>query len=269
MGEIDEGALAELVEDDADHALALLADMTAATDPALAALARRIAGRLVLDLARVGPTRARGVGRLRTSPADRAEGDLDMDAGLDALVTARAAGTPVDLADLRVRHWTRPGTALCLLVDRSGSMSGRRLATAAVAAASCAWRAPADWSVLAFADRQIAVKSQDAVRPAESVVTDLLRLRGQGTTDLDAALVAAARQLERSRAKRRVTILLSDCRATAGGDPTAAARRLEELCVIAPADDGVDAEAFAASVGARFATIDGPTALPAALAAVL
>ena len=51
-----------------------------------------------------------------------------------------------------------------------------------------------------------------------AVVDDLLRLRGQGTTDLAGALTAAARQLDRSRAKRRVTILMSDCRATTGAD---------------------------------------------------
>ena len=53
-------------------------------------------------------------------------------------------------------------------------------------------RAPVDWSVLAFADRVIAVKSQDGSRSSLAVVDDLLRLRGQGTTDLAGALTAAA-----------------------------------------------------------------------------
>ena len=148
-------------------------------------------------------------------------------------------------------------------------MSGERLAIAAVAAAACSWRAPADWSVLAFSDRQLALKSQDDRRPPAAVVNDLLRLRGRGTTDLDGALRSSARQLERSRAKRRVTILLSDCRATAGVDPQAAARRLDELWVIAPEDDADDAAEFARRAGARFATVGGAFDIPAALAAVL
>jgi Mg-chelatase subunit ChlD len=249
--------------------MALLAEMAAATDPVLAALAARLAGRLVLDLARVGPTNRRGIGRIESSPADRADGDLDLDASLDALVQARAGRAAVEVDELRVRHWTRPTMAIALVVDRSGSMSGGRLATAAVAAAACSWRAPSDWSVLAFADRQLALKSQDDERAPAKVVGDLLRLRGQGTTDLDGALVAAARQLERSRARRRVTILLSDCRATAGVDPLRAAQRLDELCVIAPADDAEDAAAFARSAGARFATIRGPADIPAAVLSVL
>ncbi len=148
-------------------------------------------------------------------------------------------------------------------------MSGRRLATAAVAAAACAHRAPVDWSVLAFADRIIAVKSQNDSRAINAVVDDLLRLRGQGTTDLAGALDAAARQLERSRAKRRITILMSDCRATAGVDALPVACRLDELCVLAPADDDEDAVEFAARAGARMAVIDGPTDIPHAIRCLL
>ena len=64
-------------------------------------------------------------------------------------------------------------------------------------------------------------------------------------------------------------ILLSDCRATTGADPVAAARRLDELAVLAPADDAADAKEFAAEVGARFAFIDGPAAIPAAVTQVI
>jgi Mg-chelatase subunit ChlD len=269
VGEINEDALAELADEDPDHALSMLAEMRNATDQQLAAVAARIAGRLVLEVARVGPRQARGTGTMVSSPADRFEGDLDLERSLDGLIQARATGEVVDAADLSVRHWTRPATAVTLLVDRSGSMSGRRLATAAVAAAACAYRAPVDWSVLAFADRVIAVKSQHDARSPTAVVDDLLRLRGQGTTDLAGALRAAATQLEHSRAKRRVTILMSDCRATIGAEALPVARGLDELCILAPADDDADAIEFAKSVGARIASIDGPSEIPAALLRVL
>jgi len=247
--------VSDLAEEDPDHALSMLAEMRTATDQKLAAIAARIAGRLVLDVARVGPRQARGIGTMVSSPADRYEGDLDLERSLDGLIQARAAGELVDAGDLFVRHWTRPATAVTLVVDRSGSMSGRR--------------APIDWSVLAFADRVIAVKSQDDARSPTAVVDDLLRLRGQGTTDLAGALRAAASQLERSRAKRRVTVLMSDCRATTGAEAIPIARRLDELCILAPADDDADAIEFAKSVGARIASIDGPSEIPAALLGVL
>ena len=48
-----------------------------------------------------------------------------------------------------------------------------------------------------------------------------------------------------------------------------AARALDELCIVAPAADAEEARVLAASVGARFATVDGPSEIPDALAAVL
>jgi Mg-chelatase subunit ChlD len=257
------------MEEDPDETLALLADLTGATDPALRDLARRLAGRLFLDVSRRGPTRPRGVGRLETRRYRPDGGDLDVDASLDAVVAARAQDAAVDVDDLRIRSWSTPGTALCLLVDRSGSMTGRPLATAAVAACAVAWRSPDDYSVLSFGKDVIAVKSQDGPRTSERVVDSVLALRGFGTTDVAGALLAAAEQLARSRAGRKITVLLSDCRATTPGDVVGAARRVGELVIIAPESDDAEARQLAEEVGARFTTVAGPSAAAAALARVL
>src|SRR5262249_26862365 len=126
-------------------------------------------------------------------------------------------------------------------------------------------RAPDDYSVVAFAYDAIVAKSQDTPRPVEWVVTDLLTLRGHGTTDLALALRTAGEQLGRSRAGRRVTILLSDCRATAGDDPVVEAAALTELWIVAPEGDSDEAEELARASGARCATVAGPSSVPAAL----
>ena len=243
--------------------------MAAAADRRLAALAAGLAGRLALDLARAGASSSRGVGLLVHGRADRHAGDVDIDRSLEALSEAAAAGRAPSLDEVWVRHWQQPATAVSLVVDRSGSMGGPKLAAAAVAAAACALRAPAQWSALAFGDRVVAIKSADSDRPAQAVVEDVLRLRGYGTTDLAAALDAARDQLGRCTARRRAVILLSDCRATTGTDPVAAARRLDELCVLAPAGDSADAEAFAGAAGARFAPIENIRSIPHAIASVL
>ena len=266
---MDAAAAAALAAADPDRALSLLADMAAATDPRLAALAARLAGRLVLDLARSGRAASGGPGKLTLDRADRADGDIDVSASLDSLAEARAQGRPAALGDLWVSRWRRPAVAVAVVVDRSGSMGGRRLAVAAVAAAACAHRAPAEWALIAFSDQAMAIKSLDHHREVTAVVNDVLGLRGYGTTDLASALAAAREQLARSRASRRIALLLSDCRATAGADPDGEARGLAELAVIAPADDSADAAAWARAVGARFAAVDGPAAIPAAVAAVL
>ena len=268
VGELDEAAVDEALADDADETLALLADLTGATDPALRVLARRLAAKLFLDLARRGPARPRGIGTMRELPYRVDGGDLDVDASLEAITEGRAAGS-IDVERLRVRGWVRPATALCLLVDRSGSMGGRPLATAALAAAAVASRAPTDYSVLAFGKDVVVAKGQDSDKSSEQVVSDVLALRGFGTTDLAGALLVAAAQLARSRAARQIVVLLSDCRATVDGDPVAAAGSLAELVVVAPEEDADEARLFAAAAGATLTTVAGPSDIADALARVL
>jgi Mg-chelatase subunit ChlD len=268
-GELDEAAFDELLEQAPDEALGMLADLVAATDPKLRALAKRLAGRVVVDLARRGRTVRRGIGRLVGQPYRPDAGDLDLDASLEAVAVARGTGSAVRAEELRVRGWARPETALALVVDRSGSMGGEPLATAAVAAAAVAWRAPADHSVLAFSNQVVVAKAQDAARPAERVVEDLLVLRGHGTTDVALALRTAGIQLARSGAPRKICLLLSDCRANVPGDVDAAARMHDELWILAPEEEHEEAAALADRVGARFVTLRGPSEVPEAFARLL
>jgi len=269
VGELDEAAFDELMRDDPDAALALLASLSGATDEKLRSLARELAGRVVVDVVRSGSPRRRGIGRLRHARADRSDGELDLDRGIETLAIARAHDEAPSLEDLHAREWSKPSLALCLLIDRSGSMTGERLAAAAVAAAACLWRAPVDTSVVAFAEESVVIASQGSGRETEQVVDALLRLRGHGPTDLALGLRTAREQLDRSRATRRITILLSDGRPTMGGDPVVAAGALDELVILAPAGDSADAEELAGAVGARCVSIAGPSSIPQAIAEVL
>ena len=53
--------------------------------------------------------------------------------------------------------------------------------------------------MIAFGKDIVAVKSHGADKPNEQVVTDVLSLRGHGTTDLAGALRAAGEQLSSKR----------------------------------------------------------------------
>lgn len=269
LGRLDESAFDDLLAQDPDAALSLLADMNGATDERLRALAQRLAGRIMVDLARTGLAAHRSVGRLVRRPLDGRGGDLDLDASLDELVAARHSRRPPDAGELVTATWERPDTAVCLLVDRSGSMHGARLASAALAAATVALRAPTDCSVVAFAEDAIVLGTQGVPRDPEAIVSDLLRLRGFGVTDVGLGLRTASAQLSRSTAGRRLTVLLSDCRVTSGGDPIPYASTLDELAIIAPEGDSDDARALAEAVGARWTTVGGPSSLVDALAVAL
>ena len=89
--------------------------------------------------------------------------------------------------------------------------------------------------MIAFGKDVVVIKGQATDKPSETGVTDVLSLRGHGTTDLAGALARCrAMQLSRSNAARKITILLSDCRATVEGDVAAAAAALAELVIVAP-----------------------------------
>ena len=81
-------------EDDPDETLALLADLTGATDPKLRELARRLAGAAV---PRPRPARPGAPARRRhacaTQPYRPDGGDLDVDASLDAIVDGAASAS--------------------------------------------------------------------------------------------------------------------------------------------------------------------------------
>lgn len=255
VGELDETELSRQLSADPDETLAMLADMVAATDEALREQARRLAGRLILDRSRVGPAVSRGTGRPRTVPASRG-GDLDLDASIEAIVTAQGERRSANLDDLTARDWGRPELALCVVLDDSGSMTGARLAAAAMVSAACALRAPAEHAVLAFArDVRPVRRMQDDASP-ESVVDHVLRLRGHGVTGLAGALREAARQIGTARAQRRVVVLLSDCRATDEDDPVPAARLIPELIIVAPKEDGEAAQQLAEAAGALWTTLE-------------
>jgi Mg-chelatase subunit ChlD len=256
VGALDEEAMNQALADD-PAAFELLAAMTNATDERLRAAAIRLGSSIVLERARAGRVTMRGISRLR--PVRGAvDGDLDIDASVEGISAARSQARPVALGDLTTLHWARAHTAFAVVVDRSGSMNGARLAAAATVAAACALRAPQEHAVLSFA------ASVDLIRPLASdivpgvVAERLLRLRGHGVTRLSDALKAAGEQLAPARARRRVVILLSDCRATDDDDTLQTARALPELIILAPADDHEQAAQLAGLAGARWAALADP-----------
>jgi MoxR-like ATPase/Mg-chelatase subunit ChlD len=234
VGELDEDAFAALMGADPDAAAALLADLATATDRELRTAARRLAARVFVQVGRAGRPRARGTRRL--VPARGAEGDLDLDRTLE-----RWTGPwPPATEDTVSRRWAGTRRAVCLVVDRSGSMSGLGVAIAAVAAAGVVLAADErlSTSVLTFADRVEVLQAAGRHRSAEDLVLALVGLRGAGTTDLAAALRAAAAQLRAfPAADERVVVLLSDCLSTAGDPAETALAGIDRLDVLCPLPD--------------------------------
>jgi uncharacterized protein with von Willebrand factor type A (vWA) domain len=219
-------AFSQMVRADPDAAVTLLADLAHATDRELRAAAQRLAARVFFRLASAGARPARGIRRLG---AGRTEGDVDLDRTLGRL----SGPWPPGAGELVTSSWRAHRRALCLLVDISGSMSGLAVAIAAVATASVVLASDGKLApgILAFSDRVTVLQAQGTRRPPWELVGDLVRLRGHGTTDLAAALRAAAAQLASAAVDERLVVLLSDCLPTVGGDPVLTGiSRLHVLC---------------------------------------
>jgi Mg-chelatase subunit ChlD len=256
VGELDEHVMDRLLADSPDEAVSLLVTLGDAVDPELRAKARRVAERIVIDIAQRGRAAQGKVGRLRSLPI-RDGGDLDVDAAVESL--AESGGSLVDADMLRVIDWERPDTAVCLVIDRSGSMKGEALASAALAAAAVALRAPAFHAVIAFSGTAEVVRSMvtSAHASTDGVVDAVLSLKGHGTTKVSAGLRAAITEHEAARCGRHLTVLLSDCRDRTIDEAVPFAQSLEELVIVSPADDIADARAFADLTGAALVGVDG------------
>jgi len=233
VGEIDQQALAELMRRDPEAAAALLTDLAMAVDYRLRDLARRLAAHSLVRIA-AGAGREREPRRI--APNDyEAGGDVDLERTLD-----RSGGTkPKTLEEVVVRAWSNDRGRVVLLIDRSGSMSGGAVARAAVAAASVSLAAPPrlDCGVIAFARDRLVLKPLGVSVKPTVLVDQILSLRGHGVTDLAGALHDASKLLAGGRATRRTVVLLSDCVATEGADPTTALRGIDKLHVILPGED--------------------------------
>ncbi len=266
-GTIDDQALSDLLATDPDSAARLLADLTQATDARLRAAARRLAARVFVQLAAVGQHKSRGVRRI--GPGRPGDGDLD----LEQTISAMSGTWPPRSDEIATRDWRARQRAVCLLVDSSGSMYGLALAMSAIAAAGVILAADSrlDPGVLAFSGTVTVLQPRGVRRPPADVIGELLALRGHGLTDLAAALRAASAELAGSPGYREV-ILLSDCLATAGGDPAAALTGIDRLHVLSPLpvpEAATAGAALARAGGGRWREVRTLSELGPALTAML
>jgi MoxR-like ATPase len=273
VGRLDEAAFDSALAANPEQAAALLADLATATDPALRAQARLLAGRVFIQLGRVGPAAARGTRRI--APAKGGEGDLDLDRTLDGWQPSASRRPRAD--EIVTRGWTAHRRAVSLVVDMSGSMQGLAVALAAVSAAGVVLASESgsgnlEPSVLAFGSTVRTLQRQGVRRPPDELIGELVALRGHGTTDVAAALREASVQLAGAVADERMVVLLSDCLHTAGDDPLTALGGIDRLHVLCPLPDD-DAEkaarALAAKGGGSYQAVRRLADIPPALTAIL
>lgn len=202
-------------------------------DPAVRAMAERIARRLSIrrPIRQHGGTR--GSGALESLPYRYASDEIDLDRTLEVL-TERPV--PED-TDIIVRERVRTRRAVALVVDVSGSMKGEKIRTmAATVGGLAADLESEDLALVAFWRDAALLKPLHTSRPSIGLLEDLLRIPVRGLTNVHFGLTVASAELTRSNARQRIALLLSDCVHNAGPDPRLVARRFPVLHVLLQID---------------------------------
>jgi Mg-chelatase subunit ChlD len=207
-------------------------------DPELREEARKLAVKAVLQRAHrlVGPIRParRMVYEAMQEPH---RGELNVERTLEAM-----AGKPwPERRDWVIERRENKHQQVVLMMDVSLSMSGRNLALAALAGAVLALKLPPeDLSVVAFDSTARVLTRLNEANEAEDVVRALLCQPARGFTNLEAALEAGCREIERGQDRRRAGLLITDGVYTVGGDPTPLAARFPQLFVLLTEDERMD-----------------------------
>jgi Ca-activated chloride channel family protein len=112
-----------------------------------------------------------------------------------------------------------PEVAMCLVIDRSGSMSGLPLDMAKQAAKATADTLSGDdlLEVIAFDSQPTRIVHMTAAKHRARIQSDIARIQAGGGTEIFPALDAAYQALSTTRAKKKHVILLTDGQAPQNG----------------------------------------------------
>lgn len=137
---------------------------------------------------------------------------LDIDGTLESLALSGKAIDQISDEDLLVSDTTSGRAGFGVLIDISGSMSGRDLAVCAIASVMLLGRLrPEELALALFESNTHVVKGFASTRDLDEVANELLDLRATGGTRVDSALRFMADELaSQPELERRVFFLLSD-----------------------------------------------------------
>ena len=209
-----------------------------APDLEITVMAQRIARRLSIRRRSRDPRAERGTGKLASVPYRYRSDDIDLDKTIEVLTEKPV---PAD-TDIVVRERMRSRRAAVLIVDVSGSMRGEKVKIAAATVAALSVDLASDQlGVVAFWSDAALLTTLEAPCTPGRLLDQLLRIPARGLTNVHFGLAVARAELNRSAARRRSAILLTDAVHNAGPDPRLLAPGFPELHVLLQTDGEHDA----------------------------
>lgn len=166
-------------------------------------------------------------GRLRQVQAGFESDEIEVDATLERMIDYPAKPLEENLVVLARPPEQR---ACVVMLDHSDSMTGIKIAMAALTAAVIALHFRHNYGVVTFSTRARVLKRLSMRKSPTQIAGEILSLRANGYTNIRAALELGIGEIR--NADKKIGILITDGDWTYGGDPFQAARRFDSLHVI-------------------------------------
>jgi len=192
-------------------------------------LARKYATNIILKIvsrSQWGLKRGNIVGN---QPYSWTSDDIDLDNTIEAIIDQCAISSEV----IRVFERERAMKAYALIIDRSASMSGLKIALAALLSAMLIYSsANPSLVITAFNTKVNFIKHFNEILPPNIVVDKILDLKAYGYTDIALALRTTYKELMKSGLSEYIGILITDGEWTAGENPLKYASLFDRLHVV-------------------------------------
>lgn len=138
----------------------------------------------------------------------------------------------MDRDTIVVKEPLRTRRSLVLMMDHSGSMTGRKILTAALCTGVLSYALKdEEFAVLLFNNEVCTLKEMNALKDPYRLIREILNQPPKGFTDIRGALETGLKQMEKASYKNRMGVLITDGIHTTG-DPIPVAERYPILHVM-------------------------------------
>jgi MoxR-like ATPase len=235
-------------------------------DRKLVELAKRIAIRAIVyrTLQLLGATKRRE-DEIKEQYVPGLGGEIDVEMTVEQML----GKTLPDASDIIVESKTPRRMACIMMIDTSLSMSGPKVAMAMASLGVLAYKLKTiQYSIITFDSAARVLKPLDRKVSVETIVSELLDIPAMGFTNIEDGLRKGIVEMNRTIAKEKIAILITDGNYTAGKDPRKLAAEYPRLFVIMMKSDDSQPKLCAdmAALGkGKVMAVDGIDEIPAVL----
>ncbi len=156
--------------------------------------------------------------------------EFDLDATFEHTLNKVPFSTYTDIVGIERKSRKKIGT---IILDTSGSMTGPKLITSALAAAVAAYHLRHDqYALIAFNTAAQTIKTMNQTTTIDYIVDTILDTEPAGFTNITDGLETAFAEYQRSRRRESWAVLITDGIANRGGSPYPHASRYHSLHVL-------------------------------------